>query len=338
MNSLVTVIMPLYNIGECLRHSVKSVQEQTYKNLEIILIDDGSSDNTLAISYELAKNDDRVHVIHKENEGVSSARNIGIDNANGKYIAFVDGDDIVAPTYIESLIKAGNGKILTVCMHERITDYSFRFREPNNQHITLNAKECAYRLLKGAFPVGVWASLYSRDCIGSLRFLKSICNNEDKLFLYQYLLNNEESEVSFINDKLYGYYVREGSATRSEWNGSMDVILVADKMHELTLIKHPEWRQLADVNIIGARTSVLKLIVKAGLNTKKEKEAFESIKKEVLAADIPRCSSKVLRVEIKALRMSAFAFVLLVRAYYGIVNDKRRYKRNESVIEQKSTS
>lgn len=202
----------------------------------------------------------------------------------------------------------------------------------------MKAKECAYRLLKGAFPVGAWASLYSRDCIGSLRFLKSICNNEDKLFLYQYLLKNEESEVSFINDKLYGYYVREGSATRSEWNGSMDMILVADKMHELTLTKHPEWQQLAYVNMIGARTSVLKLIVKAGLNTKKEKEAFESIKKEVLAADIPRCSSKVLRVEIRALRMSTFAFVLLVRAYYGMVTDKRRYKRNERVIEQKNTS
>ena len=117
MNTLVTIIIPLYNIGEFLKYSFKSIQDQSYKNLEILLIDDGSNDNTLAIAKDFATKDNRVRVIHKENGGVSSARNLGIDIARGEYIAFIDGDDIVAPTYIEQLLNACKDRALSVCMH-----------------------------------------------------------------------------------------------------------------------------------------------------------------------------------------------------------------------------
>lgn len=334
MDALVTVIMPLYNIGECLKYSFQSVHEQSYKNLEILLIDDGSNDQTLDISNELAKTDARVRVIHKENGGVSSARNIGIDNAHGEYIAFIDGDDIVAPTYIEQLQNACKGRALSVCMHERIMSYSTPFQETGGAFSILDATECAKRVIRGAFPISACASLFSREKIGTIRFPAGIRYNEDKLFLFQYLLNNENDFVAITNEKLYGYYVREGSATKSEWNGATDVIQVADEMHELIFKQHPEWEEYAIINMISARLNVLKSIVRAKRVIVDDKKTFGNIRKEILEMKIPKGTGLSMRTEIIALRVSTITYIALVKAYYSLVSDKQRYKRNERAIRQ----
>ena len=101
---LVSVIIPAYNIEDYIGRCLDSVLSQTYKNLEIIVIDDGSSDRTGEILDDYEKKNHRMKVIHKENGGVSSARNIGIDRANGDYIGFVDGDDRVDPKLFETLV------------------------------------------------------------------------------------------------------------------------------------------------------------------------------------------------------------------------------------------
>ena len=105
---LVSVIIPAYNIEDYIGRCLDSVLSQTYKNLEIIVIDDGSSDRTGEILDDYEKKNHRMKVIHKENGGVSSARNIGIDRANGDYIGFVDGDDRVNPKLFETLVKLIN--------------------------------------------------------------------------------------------------------------------------------------------------------------------------------------------------------------------------------------
>ena len=102
-NDLISVIVPVYNVESYLRKCLDSIVGQTYKKLEIILVDDGSTDGSGSICDEYAKEDHRIKVIHKDNDGVSSARNIGIDNVEGKYILFVDADDIVNERYVEIL-------------------------------------------------------------------------------------------------------------------------------------------------------------------------------------------------------------------------------------------
>ena len=103
---LISVIIPVYKVEKFLEKCVNSVLEQTYKNLEIILVDDGSPDGCPALCDELAKKDKRIKVIHKKNGGVSSARNAALDEAKGKYVCFVDSDDYIEPTYAEDLHKA----------------------------------------------------------------------------------------------------------------------------------------------------------------------------------------------------------------------------------------
>ncbi len=105
MMKLISVIVPVYNVKEHIEQCVNSITGQTYKNLEIILVDDGSKDSSGEICDKLAKEDARIHVIHKQNGGVSSARNAGLDYAHGEYIAFVDGDDYIDETMYEKLLS-----------------------------------------------------------------------------------------------------------------------------------------------------------------------------------------------------------------------------------------
>ena len=100
---LITVVVPIYNVEDYLNKCIESIVNQTYKNLEIILVDDGSPDNSPKMCDDWAKKDKRIKVIHKENGGVSSARNIGIDKSKGEWITFVDADDWIEKTYIEDM-------------------------------------------------------------------------------------------------------------------------------------------------------------------------------------------------------------------------------------------
>lgn len=117
MDDLISVVIPVYNVEKYLEKCLDSVTGQTYGNLEIILVDDGSTDNSGAICDRYAQKDSRVAVIHQKNGGLSKARNVGMDTATGKYISFIDSDDYVGSCYIETLYKAlpegGNG--ISVC-------------------------------------------------------------------------------------------------------------------------------------------------------------------------------------------------------------------------------
>lgn len=108
MNPLISVIVPVYNVERYLNQCIDSILAQTYKDFELILVDDGSKDKSGEICDEYVKKDSRIRVFHKKNGGVSSARNYGIDNAQGTYICFVDSDDWVDETYLEDMLKPGD--------------------------------------------------------------------------------------------------------------------------------------------------------------------------------------------------------------------------------------
>ena len=105
MSDLVSVIIPVYNVGEYLQTCIDSVKRQTYKDLQIILVDDGSTDGSGLICDKAAKEDDRIRVIHRTNGGLSAARNSGIEEANGEYICFIDSDDWVDESFVERLYQ-----------------------------------------------------------------------------------------------------------------------------------------------------------------------------------------------------------------------------------------
>lgn len=212
---LVSVIIPVYKVEPYLRECVDSVLAQTYKNLEIILVDDGSPDNCPAICDEYAEKDSRVRVIHKENGGLSDARNAGMKIASADWWTFVDSDDVLHPQMIELLMKVTfenqNCKVVC-CSYDVIHENErFVFRTLNQARLLLE-KKLLEKYMKTHLWVTTWGKLYFRDLFSGIEFPKGRLH-EDEFTTYKLLYNAKI--IFYLNQPLYIYRIRSSSIMKS---------------------------------------------------------------------------------------------------------------------------
>lgn len=209
---LISVIVPIYNVENYLTNCIDSIINQTYKNLEIILINDGSTDNCGRICDEYSLIDKRIKVIHKQNEGVSIARNVGIDISEGEYVAFVDSDDYVFDDYIKVLFNA-------IMMHEAdmsICSYATmnmcdRKKKNKKSHLkcsVISSEIAVKKMLNFELVQGVVCKLFKSKCIKELQF-KKYTYAEDLLFSVEFML--KQNKIVIVNQDLYCYITREDS-------------------------------------------------------------------------------------------------------------------------------
>lgn len=212
MQPLVSVIVPIYNVEEYLNTCVDSIINQTYKNIEIILVDDGSPDNCGKICDEYACKDSRVKVIHKKNGGLSDARNAGIDVANGEYLIFVDSDDWINKYMIERLLAFAIDKKLDIVECKFINIYSRQLVKDES-----NVGECktfsSIEALENHFNGQglyrcVWNKIYKKYLFNDLRFPKGKVA-EDLHTTYKLFF--KASKVGLIDFHGYYYYIRNNS-------------------------------------------------------------------------------------------------------------------------------
>lgn len=229
MGKLISVIMPIYNREKELKYSVKSIQKQTYQNLEIILVDDGSNDNSLAICKEFAKTDNRIKVVHKENSGVSDTRNIGLDNATGEYICFIDSDDVILDkycSYMYNIAEKYNADIVD-CEFTRISENNIenasnimrqKNKETNEVIVQMDNIKALYALYdlsqerhdKTVIPCN---KLFKKEVFKDLRYPSGRIH-EDEATTYKILYNVKKFVET--NRYLYGYIQSENSIMRNE--------------------------------------------------------------------------------------------------------------------------
>lgn len=226
MNELVSVIIPVYKVEHYLRECLDSVINQTYRNLEIILVDDGSPDKCPAICDEYALKDCRINVVHKENGGLSEARNKGLDLISGDYVVFVDSDDVVDSRYVEILFESLKKSCADVSVCQRIrftTDF------PINQNVTfdedfkiLSGKESVEKLYLGlignndsSVDVYVWGKLYKKELFENLRFPKGKIHEDDAVVP---LLLYKANKVCILPDTLYFYRMTKNSIMRKKFS------------------------------------------------------------------------------------------------------------------------
>lgn len=220
MNDKIAVIIPIYNLKNLLPRCVDSLLNQTYNNYEIILIDDGSDDGSEILCDQYVKrNPNKVRCIHKSNGGLSSSRNVGIDNANGKYVIFPDPDDWVDSNYLQQLMDLQMKYTADLVCIGYYIDFDDRSIPANlGQESQILFKEEAQRaLLLPPYISGfAWNKLYQLDIIWrhGLRFLDDVGITEDLDFAYRYLQFCERVVFS-PEDRLYHYYQRRGAATHS---------------------------------------------------------------------------------------------------------------------------
>ena len=218
MNKKVSIVIPIYNIEKYLRESVDSVLRQTYVNLDIILVDDGSVDSCPDICDEYAVKDNRVRVIHKENGGLSEARNAGLSLADGEYVYFLDGDDYIKPDAIEKLVKViDQEKSEIVCFEWKTVyedfndpDYKEEFKRDHIYSTDKGSLLFELMLKNNEFFVPVPIQFYSTAFLkkNNLHFKKGIMH-EDELFTPVAFIRAER--VACINEQLYCRRLRANS-------------------------------------------------------------------------------------------------------------------------------
>ncbi len=216
----ISVIVPVYKVEEYLKQCVDSIQNQTLREIEIILIDDGSPDNCPQICDEYAESDERICVIHQENKGVSAARNAGLRVARGDYIAFIDSDDSVAPEYLSVLLKHMVPSGMTACdyVYEWVPTVKKRTdAHPSQDYETVVMERAEAQmsiLCGGKFDAHPFCKLFDRKLIekNQIFFCEDISYAEDELYVLQYL-SHLKSKIVLSKVTLYYYQYRNQSAT-----------------------------------------------------------------------------------------------------------------------------
>ena len=215
MNPLISVVVPVYNVEQFLEECVDSIKIQTYQNIEILLVDDGSTDKSGIMCDDLAKNDQRIRVIHKKNGGLSDARNAGIRESKGVYIVCADSDDIIKPTQIEVLYQLA-------CQYD--ADFVYAGREKFNESARpfqnapvpetrcFSREEALERLLyQNHFVTGANGKLYKRELFDGVEYPLGMYY-EDLATTYRLIAKS--NRVAYTTELLYGYRVRTGSIMR----------------------------------------------------------------------------------------------------------------------------
>lgn len=213
--ALVTIIVPIYKVEKYLRECIDSIVSQTYKNLEIILIDDESPDSCPMICDEYTQKDKRIIVKHKKNGGLSDARNLGIDIATGDFIMFVDSDDLIDRHIVQFLLNSINTSHsdIACCQFRYIDELTVIGKAPNNlkKSYTISHNDCIYELLtKKDIGVYAWAKLYKKELFQEVRYPVGRLH-EDVFTTYK--LVDKANSISIIPDALYCYRIRNDSIT-----------------------------------------------------------------------------------------------------------------------------
>lgn len=226
---MISVILPVYNTEAYLRPCIDSILRQTYRDFELLAVDDGSTDGSGSILDAYALADARVRVFHIANAGVSNARNIALENACGSYIAFVDSDDFIAPEMLETLLSLTDGSSLDAAMCDA-TDVYPDGQKPSELTVGLpdtaeNAEILRVFLGKSAT---LWNKLIGKSCIGNARFPMGVNYCEDLLFLSE--IAPRISRLRVTRTPLYFYRrEREGSVVASGLNSTHTTLIRAMK-------------------------------------------------------------------------------------------------------------
>jgi len=257
----VSVIIPIYNSGKHLDRCLSSVVDQVYTNLEILLINDGSSDNSASVCKEYAKKDKRIHYYHKDNGGVSSARNFGMRKATGTYITFVDSDDVITKDSLDILVCSINDADISMIKEiETISTDHIKQTNENNQSAYISGIDAAKKLLyENGVNNTIHGLMYVKDIAKDIYFNEKISYGEDYEFKF-YLLINAKNVVT--NSRVgYLYINHVGSAMNAIFTEKRaDSLIVARSILDQTNKHIPQLVKAAKHKVFLESVSIIRAI------------------------------------------------------------------------------
>ncbi len=280
MGSLISVIIPCYNVETFLDRTLDAIANQEYKDLDIVLVNDGSTDMTGTLCDKWAKRDQRIQVVHQKNHGVSHARNTGISIARGEYLTFVDADDLVHPEMIKRLydLSVDHGAQITACLLAQLYEGSSSPVTKDVYVKEFKTKDAIESALKGKeLSCSVTGKLFTRKLFNNTSFRVGVIY-EDAFIVIELILRSDK--VVFTNEKLYGYYHREGSIIHSGFTMEhFDVVEAHLHNRNLVVGKFPQLEFVAEQRLSWAYLTFFDRLI---LANHIDKEYRRSIRQEIV--------------------------------------------------------
>lgn len=265
----ISVIIPCYNVAKYLGECLDSVLKQTFQDFEVICVNDGSTDKSLEILQQYAEKDARIKIIDQENKGLSEARNIALDMAQGEFIAFADSDDYYATNFLELLFNAQKNTKADIvgCDFQKIYKSTDVLRPISQVHPRIYKDALKVLLNKDNFIYfNVWNKLYKRDVIGNMRFVPHIYYED---WVFNCCVFERANGFAWLKEKLYAYRISNSSIMRSDFNEKKlhDYVTGIHEVHDYFITNAPEkWEKVCQTRI--SRT--VKMMMNSALRAKNE--------------------------------------------------------------------
>lgn len=331
-NPKISIIVPVYNVEKYLDDCIKSLVVQTYKNLEIILIDDGSPDNCPQICDEWAKRDDRIKVIHKKNAGLGAARNTGILNATGDYIGFVDSDDWISSDMYEKLLKLALQKDADIAcgkiIYTTTPDIKIKDNDIVHEYSQEEFSKLYFKIASNKTVHYVVNKLYRANIGRKIHFPEGMINEDVEGFFYA--LYNSKKIVT-INHTVY-FYRQNCSSISYKWftKKQLDLLTVWEHVYFFCKNSKPEWSYWALLNYDRAHFG---LLVRLALNDFREDKKYSDIekvlvtklrevRKDLLSSDVCLSLSRKILINMMCLN---YSFTKKIIRLYGKLKKDLRY-------------
>lgn len=315
---MISVIVPIYNVEKYLDKCVESIVNQTYRDLEIILVDDGSPDNCPAMCDEWAKKDDRIKVIHKENGGLSSARNAGLDVALGEFITFADSDDYLYNQSFEYMLNAIQEYEADIAMCSTVSiDHKGNLISKNdlNRNAVYSAEEIVENFVI-PLNTSVWNKLFRSDCIANYRFPNGKVHGEDLVFITKLI----SAKTRLVTTDYIGYCYKKNpnSITNSDFSEKrFDEVECKDISYDNLISAFPKYKEHALVWKFKARLNLCHALSLINSNdfTDKEKEYKYWLKANFKAV----CPYLSIKIKLEYLFLTNFKriYVLIYKLLKG---------------------
>ncbi|MEY8318143.1 glycosyltransferase family 2 protein [Oscillospiraceae bacterium 50-58] len=323
--SKVSVIIPLYNREEFIAPCLQSVINQTYQDMEVVVIDDGSTDRSPEICMEWSRTDSRIKLWRQKNSGVSAARNRGLELAEGEYVFFLDSDDKIHPLLLESSVRQMETRQAHIasCGHMRTEKdiSSFPTDEPAHWQSTEGYESEAWFHTNRKAAAAIGGKMIRRDLIGSLRFDETLRNGEDTMFLYELMC--QQPRIVFTTEKWYYYRIHPNSLTNSDSLASNIRYFECSRR-----IRDGEWRRgHAEFALIWEKITIMQM-ERSFLSLKKlgDREGCGQVK-HLASAELRHPLYRRVRLYMRLSFMSCMFCpplyemkTLLRRAYYKCLN------------------
>ena len=320
MGSLVSIIIPVYKVEKYIDRCVTSIINQTYKNLEIILVDDGSPDNCGKICDDYAKMDERIKVIHKENGGLSDARNVGIESAKGNYISFVDSDDFIEKDMIELLLKEieENNCDISICGYYKTYIDKDEIIDNSKEIFIMNNIEAIDKMnMLGSYDVSAWGKLFNINLIKDTRFPVGKLS-EDWFVMYKIFYN--ASRICYNPNPKYHYVQRAGGISKNNPRINYDAIQAAKECMEFIEKKCPNIIENAIIRYCIANIGVYNSCI---LYNKEDKEVYSNIRKYIKTILKSKNISNKKKIQFWILVRMKSVYRFIYKTYYSNIRQKK---------------